>query len=189
MWTRLPCAVKNSKAFYRCECGTERWVVIYDVTSGKSKGCGCKGFSAFITAAKRANTTHGATKTREFCAWTELRRRCRSVERHDSINYSGRGITFDSRWDIFDNFLSDMGLRPDGYSLDRIDNNKGYSKENCRWASRKEQERNKRTNRIITIFCEQMPVCAACEFYGVSSGTVYQRLNRGWPPEKALLKF
>jgi len=187
MWTIQECTPIKGKSLYQCDCGVTRWVVIYDVNHGKSTGCGCVGRKKWAAAAKLANTKHGATNTPEFTTWTELRRRCRSLNRHDSKNYSQRGITFDSRWDVFDNFLQDMGKRPDGCSLDRINNNLGYFKGNCRWSTRKEQERNKRTNRIITIFCEQIPVCAACEFFGISANSVYQRLNRGWPPEMALL--
>jgi len=188
LWKRLPIKFsRHRQAWYQCVCGTVRQVVILDVTKGKSKGCGCVRVAVALPLAKAASTKHGAHLTREFSAWVELRRRCRATSRHDSKNYSERGISVDPRWDTFIAFREDMGDRPEGHSLDRIDNEKGYCKENCRWATRKEQERNKRSNRLITVFCEVFTVSAACEFYQINSNAVYQRLNRGWPPEKALL--
>lgn len=94
---------------------------------------------------------HGKCNTREYRSWLELRRRCNSKNRPSYKDYGGRGITYTKSWDSFNQFLSDMGLCPDGnYSLDRIDVNGNYCKENCRWADQSTQSYNtrlKKTNK------------------------------------------
>lgn len=187
MWVRVSGEMVRGKSLYKCICGIERYVVVWDVENGKSKGCGCTSRFLDGSAAKAVNTRHNKTYSKEWRTWIEFRRRCNSTHRLDSKNYSLRGILYDKNWDIFENFLADMGECPTGCSLDRIDNDGNYNKENCKWSTRKEQERNKRSNRMITIFCEQMSVAEACDFFNVSSNKIYQRLNRGWSPEKALL--
>ena len=95
------------------------------------------------------SATHRASKTREYNSWKSMIRRCTSPKSISWKDYGGRGISVeDKNWFIFDNFLLDMGIRPEGRTLDRIDNSKGYSKSNCRWATLKEQEANKRSKRI-----------------------------------------
>jgi hypothetical protein len=102
--------------------------------------------------------------------------------------YADKGIEVCPRWGDFENFLSDMGRRPKGMSLDRIDGSKGYYKENCRWADRKTQMRNKCTNVNLTFNGKTQCTAAWSEELGIQRQTIQQRAKKGWPVEKVLSK-
>lgn len=123
-----------------CECGTERLVDARRLKNGTSKSCGC----LMVEGVVKRLTTHNMTDTPTYRTWNSMRQRCDNPGYSDYGNYGGRGITYDSSWRTFANFLSDMGERPEGKTLDRIDVDGNYCKENCRWATLSEQGHNKR---------------------------------------------
>lgn len=181
----------------QCCCGVVRKVVGYDVKSNKSKGCGCKRKKALAEAAKIKNTKHGKSDQTEQRIWSDMKRRCYNPSRKDFIRYGGRGITVCDSW-MFGNgeisgfhcFLVDMGNRPSNlYTLDRIDNEKGYSKENCRWASKLEQDYNKRNTFKFQAFGREWNLLEASIHTGINSSTIYGRIKTyGMTGEQAMQK-
>lgn len=137
---------------------------------------------------KKTYSTHGRSGTPEYYTWQNMKKRCDDVNNPRYDDYGGRGISYDDRWRDFNNFYRDMGPRPKGMTLDRIDNNKGYSAENCRWASRKQQQRNMRRNRFVEWNGESRTVSEWAEILQVNKSLIISRLNRGWPIEKTMTK-
>lgn len=166
----------------RCSCGTEKFVNHYHLVDGASRSC--------RKCSSEKNTslvTHGYTRDRkkkpirEYRVWKAMRDRCAHHPR-----YTSRNILVCEEWNSFEKFFEDMGRCPDGYSLDRIDNSKGYSKSNCRWASNIQQARNRTNNRILTFNGESLNVIEWAEKLGVSSTALYMRLSNGWSTERTL---
>lgn len=119
-------------------------------------------------------------------AWVAMRQRCNNPECSAYPDYGGRGITVCERWESFENFRLDMGSPPPGTSLDRKENDKGYYPENCRWATAKEQARNRRNTRWITAFGKTMILTDWANERGLRVDVLCARLNDGWPVERAL---
>lgn len=121
-----------------------------------------------------------------YKCWWELKARCTDPSHPAYADYGGRGITHCNRWDRFENFLADMGVCPVGLTLDRIDNNAGYSRENCRWVTMKEQARNRRSNHLLEHKGEVLCISEWAERLGIKKSTIKMRLEAGWSTEKAL---
>lgn len=168
----------------RCECGVVKSVLGCELRYGKATSCGC-GKSG--PTARRV--THGLTGTPEHIAWDNIIQRCCNPKNKGYRRYGGRGITICDRWrHDFAAFLADMGARPTPkHEIERIDNDKGYSPDNCRWATRKEQTRNRSGNRHITISGITKVLSDWAAEYGICKTTLAARLKRLSPIEALTL--
>lgn len=178
---------KHSQNLWRCfcECGSERFVASTSLLTGKTVSCGCHRVAIFVAR----NTTHGMSRSREYCAWEHMISRCYNPENDRFSDYGGRGISVCSRWMDFENFLEDMGVRPDGTSIDRYPNNDGnYEPGNCRWATVTEQQRNMRSNRVIEHDGKILCLSEWADVLGINVWTIASRLARGWSIQRALSK-
>jgi hypothetical protein len=170
---------------YLCECSCGNQVTIRgcSLRSGNTTSCGCV-HKAMIS---KLNFKHGKKDSREYSSWQMMNDRCHNPQSISWDRYGGRGITVCEEWKDFNKFYDDMGPRPEGHSLERINNSLGYSADNCRWATTAEQNKNTRRTRLVEINGVTKCVTDWCEHFGVNKRTVINRINRGrWPIEKAL---
>lgn len=164
----------------RCACGSEAVIRADSLKGSASRQC-------VSCAAGERSRTHGLTKTPTWKAWSSMRDRCVNPQTKGFGNYGGRGIAIDPRWEVFEQFLADMGERPSaGHSLDRIDPNGPYSPENCRWATSKEQNRNKRRTVFLEANGRRQSLAAWAEELGFSHITLYKRYAAGWSDERII---
>ena len=136
---------------------------------------------------KNGNIKHGGHGTLTHKRWASMMARCYQENSQNYKRYGGAGIRVAERWHDFAAFLSDMGECPSNeYTLDRINNAKGYESLNCRWATKVEQARNKKNNRVLTHAGESLCVSEWAERIGISSYAILSRLKRGWSIERTL---
>ena len=174
----------------RCDCGTIREIYVSNLRRGATQSCGC----LHREIISRKFTTHGHARshavTSTFACWASMLSRCQCATNKRYKIWGGRGIKVDDRWNDFSNFLSDMGERPSkDYSIDRIDNNGNYCKENCRWATMKEQNRNRRDNRWITIAGKKKILQDWIKECGVSDQAIRYRAKKLGSFEQAVAYF
>ena len=131
-------------------------------------------------------TRHGMHDTPTWGAWKDMKSRCSNPKLKNYFRYGGRGICVCARWQRFDEFLEDMGVRPDGMTLERIDNEGPYSPDNCRWATRTEQANNTRRNRFVTAMGKTQTVSGWAHELGVSRFLIRDRLDAGIPAEQVI---
>jgi hypothetical protein len=162
----------------RCDCGSELVVPQRYIVTNGTKSCGC-----LIGQHKR---THGMTNTPTFRIWDGMLRRCRNSFDARYPMYGGRGISVCERWLKFENFLADMGEKPKGLSLDRIDNDGNYQLSNCRWTTMRVQSNNRRSNKTLTISGVTRTYAEWERASGLKPGCVHQRLAYGWSAERAV---
>ena len=165
-----------------CQCGRRAVVRGVDLRLGHTQSCGC-----LARERGRKHGHAGRIVSREYQTWRDLRSRCNNPRCDHYGNYGGRGIRVCRRWSKFENFLADMGPRPKGMSLDRIDNAGNYEPGNCRWATDEEQSRNTRANVHLTF--RGRTQCAAdwADELGVKRSTLFSRISSGWSIERALM--
>lgn len=170
-----------------CSCGKTVSARFDHVVRGKVRSCGCQR-GAYVTADKvRHGHSQRDNRTPEYGTWIKIRERCAKPGTRNFADYGGRGITVCERWLVFENFLADMGERPsDLHSIERKDNSAGYSPNNCVWATRTEQARNRRSNHVLLMGGESMSAAAWAERTGLDSLTILARVRRGWTHDAAI---
>lgn len=181
---------RKSRWYWSCLCDCGNGIVASEnnLNTNNTKSCGC----LQIDATTRRSTKHGQGgrlgKTAEYMTWKGIHNRCNSATDKD---YGGRGVAVCDRWsgpEGFANFFADMGRKPSSdHSIDRKDTNGSYSPDNCRWATSKEQSRNKRNNRLIEYNGRVQCLAAWAEELGMKIGTLNRRICRnGWSVERAM---
>jgi hypothetical protein len=167
-----------------CECGADAQILGESLRSGATKSCGC--LRAELTS-KRLKTHGHSRSSQTYKSWASMIQRCSNPKKKEYGCYGGRGIDVCKRWLVFANFLADMGERPKGLTLDRIDNDLGYGPLNCRWANHIEQSRNRRTNRPLTLDGETLLLSDWAQRIGINISTLSERLDK-WPLREALTR-
>jgi len=128
----------------KCDCGNEKYVKAGNLTQGYTKSCGC----LYKSSRKTLNRSHGLSKTPEHVVWSAMMARCYNKKSRSYNLYGGSGIIVCKEWHDFLKFQADMGKRPEGCSIDRIKNSKGYSPDNCKWSDKFDQARNRSTTKL-----------------------------------------
>lgn len=173
----------------RCDCGKETLVTTANLNTGNSKSCGCT----------RGVLKHGGAINshveRLYHVWLDMKKRCNNHNAREYSRYGGRGISVCEEWasdyDAFRRWSLSNGYNQDAEfgecTIDRIDNNKGYSPDNCRWANMTQQGRNKSNNHFLHIDGEYITISQASERYGIPYDTLWARIKRGWPDADAVI--
>lgn len=144
---------RDSYVMCKCDCGTDRELYVSNLTSGKTKSCGCNRQKAMSLA----TTKHGMYGTPTYRSWSSMLTRCNNSNCKSYPQYGGRGISVCAAWKNFDCFFADMGKKPKkGMSIERIDNNGNYEPGNCKWATSVEQARNTRRTKITCLDVSQL---------------------------------
>jgi len=133
----------------------------------------------------KRNMTHGLSNLPEYDLWCGMKQRCYYIKHKSYSQYGGKGIKVCERWLNFENFYQDMGKKPDGMTLDRVDRDKDYSPENCKWSTYSEQMKNTSRTRMIEYDGKIMCLTDWAKELGIKFYTLRMRLDRGWNIEKA----
>src|SRR6185369_616312 len=173
---------KGTYWWCRCKlCGSVKSIFGESIRTGMSKSCGCD--------RQGINIKHGQTGSPTYKVWLQMRRRCDDPKNVRYARYGGRGITYCERWKIYKNFLADMGEKPDGYQIERIDNDGNYEPNNCKWVPRKEQQRNTSRSHFVTFKGERLPIATWAERTGIPARVIFNRLGKlHWSVEATLTK-
>ena len=192
-WTVIKLAPKakngSSMWYCKCDCGTERIVNGYTLTSGKSKSCGCLSVDVNKSEEVRAkHETHGMYQSRIYHTWRGIKQRCCDPGNYHYIGYGARGIKVCDEWLTFEGFYAWAmfnGYRDD-LTIDRIDVDGNYEPANCRWVSALVQQNNKRNNVRLTYHGKTQTIAQWSRELGIGASTIRERLHRGWSAERAL---
>lgn len=165
----------------KCDCGNEKILLLSSLKSGDTKSCGCQKIKLI--------SKHGGSRTKLYVVWQGMNRRCADPRVEGFDGYGGRGIAVCEEWkdsfSAFQKWSIENGYSS-GLSIDRIDNNKGYGPDNCRWATARTQQNNTRRTRFIEIGGVVKPLQYWSDESGVSAPTIKERLKRGWDPKRAV---
>lgn len=173
-------SASDTNARWHCKCDCGRMVTAYgqDLAKGKHKSCGC------LNATQHFK--HGRAGTRIYQVWKQIFQRCENPNSDAYKNYGARGITVDPSWRDFEIFIKDMGECPDGMSIERINNDGPYCKDNCKWATMKMQQNNSRHNLRLRAFGREQTLAQWVDEFKIPRDRVRSRLRYGWTLERAL---
>lgn len=183
--------IKNgvTRWIFHCDCGTEKSIASNNVIIGTTQSCGCKRKDYFASMTN-VKSTHGCCRNgstiREYRIWNGLKQRCRNPKAREYKYYGAKGVKVCERWLSFENFISDMGICPDGLSIERINVNGDYEPSNCRWATPKEQANNRRNTPYLSLGDKTLPLMEWVAITGLTEDTIRQRKNKGWTDVAAL---
>jgi hypothetical protein len=170
-----------------CSCGNVKSIDGISLRRGVTVSCGCFNSEQASKLMYKHGCSRGSgAKLATYKIWTSMLQRCNNPKSHKFHRYGARGIAVCNEWHDFVCFLADMGERPQGLALDRKNNNGNYCKENCRWATQKEQAHNRANNRLITFSGQTKCISEWAMHVGLSVAALTNRLNVGWDIEKAL---
>jgi len=171
------------KYLCQCSCGKTTVVLGQSIRTGNTQSCGC--FHREQT--RQASFQHGKSRTPIHNIWSSMIQRCEDTNHKAYPAYGGRGIAVSKSWHKFENFYRDMGEPPPGMTLDRKNNDLGYSKRNCKWASRRDQANNRRSNKMITFDGRTQTQAQWAHEAGLDQKILWQRLNiNGWSFARAI---
>lgn len=181
-----PNRAKNRYFNCECDCGNLTEVGYASLATGDTTSCGC--FAREQRRTRRPNLKHGLALTPEYFTWIRIKTRCFNKKAPKYPDYGGRGITMCDEWKAsFEAFLTHVGQKPAwAFSLDRVDNNRGYEPGNVRWATATEQANNRRSNLVVTHGGVTLTIAEWARRLNVNPDTLTQRLRRGWTVERTL---
>jgi len=174
---------------YKCDCGNEKTCRLYDVKRGKINSCGCI-HKKQLAKRNKSNSKHGYFGTPTYESWASIIERCCNTNNSNYKYYGAKGITMCQKWrESFKEFLKDMGERPEGFCIDRIDVYGNYEPDNCRWASAKTQANNRTNNRKINFNYQNLNLSEWSDITGIKPSTISKRIDKyGWSIEEALTR-
>lgn len=173
--------IKNDTTYWncKCDCGNICTIRRNSLVTGNTQSCGC--------LHKESITIHGQRNSTHYKVWNSMITRCENPEREDYKYYGGRGIKVCESWHDINNFIGDMGERPEGYEIERIDVDGDYEPSNCIWLDHKGQMRNTTRNRLITHRGKTQCLAAWAEDTGIPDSTLRSRLDDlNWSTERTL---
>lgn len=165
-----------------CECGEHFTAYRSNIVTGKTKSCGCLN----VEIVKNRSFKHGRIHKGEYTSWNQMKQRCQNKNNPAYKYYGARGISVCKKWQSFEGFHEDMGKRPRGHSIERINNNGNYCKSNCKWIPKTEQSKNRRGNIMITHNGVTKGIPEWSKDTGIASGTIKMRIHRGWSHKRAI---
>lgn len=174
--------------FCICDCGTVKAVRGANLKNGNSKSCGCYSREIAAAAKFKHGMAAGGRQTPEYATWARMKDRCENPNATGFERYGGRGISVCDEWrNDFCAFLRDMGKKPSSrHSIDRIDVNGDYTPGNCRWATPRQQSRNKSDTRMVMYGGSLIPLIDAAALAGIGYRTINSRMQKGWTAERAV---
>lgn len=165
----------------QCDCGNTTFATTSDLRNGHSTSCGRYRYeraSECLTRLKQENQNYGLTKTKAYRSWISMMSRCYNQKMIYYKHYGGRGIKVCQRWHEYKHFLEDMGQPANNMTLDRIDNNGDYTPDNCRWATRKEQGNNRRTNLYVSYQGQKLSAMQFSEKFNLKYSHVVYLIHK-----------